>query len=74
MAGLAAEAVAGAEVIGGAIYGFGETDIDDAASGLHRRAAVGVRSVGRYHSVDPGKYCLTPYFALQVADRIAEDR
>jgi glycine/D-amino acid oxidase-like deaminating enzyme len=73
LAGLAADVIARAEVVGGAIYGLGETDIDDEASGLHRRAAVGVRSVGSYHSVDPGKYCLTPYFALRVADRIVEE-
>ena len=45
-------------------------DIDDPASELHRRYEIGVTSSGRYHSVDPGKLTMTPYFAGVCADRI----
>jgi glycine/D-amino acid oxidase-like deaminating enzyme len=57
-------------VQGGVIVAWGHTDIDDPASELHRRYEIGVTSSGRYHSVDPGKLTLTPYFAGVCADRI----
>ena len=55
---------------GGAIFAWGETDIDDPNSVLHQRFAVGVHSDGGYHTVDTGKYTLGPMFAQEVADRI----
>lgn len=55
---------------GGAIFAWGETDIDDPNSVLHQRFAVGVHSDGAYHTVDTGKYTLGPMFAQEVADRI----
>ena len=57
-------------VQGGVIVAWGSTDIDDPASELHRRYEIGVTSNGRYHSVDPGKLTMTPYFARVCADRI----
>lgn len=57
-------------VQGGVIVAWGRTDIDDPASELHRRYEIGVTSTGRYHSVDPGKLTMTPYFARVCADRI----
>jgi hypothetical protein len=57
-------------VLGGVIVAWGHTDIDDPASELHRRYEIGVTSSGRYHSVDPGKLTMTPYFAGVCADRI----
>ena len=57
-------------VAGGIILAAGETDIDDPASRLHARSAVGVRSADGYHSVDTGKYTLAPMYAIDVADRI----
>ena len=57
-------------VQGGVIVAWGQTDIDDPASELHRRYEIGVTSNGRYHSVDPGKLTMTPYFAGVCADRI----
>ena len=57
-------------VQGGVIVAWGHTDIDDPASELHRRYEIGVTSSGRYHSVDPGKLTMTPYFAGVCADRI----
>lgn len=66
-------ALAGAEVLkvdAGAIVADGETDVDDAASGLHSRVTSGVISHGAYHSVDPGKLTTAPLFALEVAERV----
>jgi hypothetical protein len=57
-------------VRGGVIVAWGHTDIDDPASELHQRHDIGVTSRGRYHSVDPGKLTMAPYFARVCADRI----
>jgi hypothetical protein len=57
-------------VKGGIIVAWGETDIDDPRSELHRRFEIGVTTSGRYHSVDPGKLTMVPYFAGVCADRI----
>jgi hypothetical protein len=55
---------------GGVIFAWGSTDIDDPASRLHSRSAVGVFSQGRYHSVDTGKLTMAPLFAMDAADRV----
>jgi glycine/D-amino acid oxidase-like deaminating enzyme len=60
-----------AVVKGGVIVAWGETDIYDPISELHRRHEIGVTSAGRYHSIDPGKLTMAPYFAERCADRIA---
>jgi glycine/D-amino acid oxidase-like deaminating enzyme len=60
-------------VKGGVIVAWGETDIYDPASELHRRFEIGVTSAGRFHSVDPGKLTMAPYFADVCARRILED-
>ena len=57
-------------VKGGTIVAWGETDIDDSASELHRRFEIGVTTTGRYHSVDTGKLTMAPYFAKLCAQRI----
>ena len=62
-----------AQVVGGAIFAYGETDIDDPGSGLHQRSEPRIQSWGGYYSIDPGKYCLAPLFAVQVAHRIAAE-
>jgi glycine/D-amino acid oxidase-like deaminating enzyme len=62
---------ADASVVGGNIFAWGATDTEDPASDLHQRHDIGITSVGNYHSVDPGKLSLTPYFAEICADRIA---
>lgn len=59
-----------ASVIGGVIFAIGSSDIDDPSSGLHHRDQIGIVSSGSYHSVDPGKLTLVPYFAEMCADRI----
>ena len=60
-------------VKGGVIVAWGQTDIYDPASELHRRFEIGVTSEGRFHSVDPGKLTMAPYFADVCAHRIAGD-
>lgn len=57
-------------VKGGAIVAWGKTDIYDPASELHRRFEIGVTSEGNFHSVDPGKLTMAPYFAEICAERI----
>jgi glycine/D-amino acid oxidase-like deaminating enzyme len=57
-------------VKGGVISAWGQTDIGDPTSELHRRYEIGVTSNGRFHSVDPGKLTMAPYFAEMCAQRI----
>ncbi len=61
-------------VRGGPIVAWGETDIDDPGSELHRRFEIGVTSVGHYHSIDPGKLTMAPFFAAECARRILPPR
>lgn len=63
-------ALAAARVGGGPIFALGAEDIDDPASQLHERHAIGVRSLGRYHSIDTGKLTTAPLFAKMVVERI----
>ena len=58
------------KVRGGVIFAWGSSDISDISSELHSRFDVGPFSKGGYHSIDTGKYCVAPLFALEVADRI----
>ena len=67
---IAANGDASREVKAGVIVAWGQTDINDPSSELHERHAVGPRTHGRYHSVDPGKLTMAPYFASLLADRI----
>ncbi len=55
---------------GGIILARGTTDIDDPASTLHQRSAIGPKACGAYVSVDTGKYCMAPLFAIQAADML----
>jgi hypothetical protein len=59
-----------AKVKGGVIVAWGKTDIYDPWSGLHNRYEIGVTSHGCYHSIDPGKLTMAPYFAEICAARI----
>jgi hypothetical protein len=58
------------DVKAGVIVAWGHTDIDDHASELHNRHAIGVHSYGNFHSIDPGKLTMAPYFAEICAGRI----
>lgn len=57
-----------ARVDGGVIFAWGSTDIDDPDSVLHQRSAIGPTRHGSYLSIDTGKYCMGPLFAMQSAD------
>jgi glycine/D-amino acid oxidase-like deaminating enzyme len=67
---LNAESLPEAGVKGGAITAWGKTDIYDPASELHRRYEIGVTSKGCFHSIDPGKLTMAPYFAEICAERV----
>ena len=71
--GLDGDGLQDVTVKGGVIVAWGETDIYDPASGLHQRFAIGVTSMGRYHSIDPGKLTMAPHFAEVCAARILAD-
>lgn len=70
---LSPETLIDARVKGGAIFAWGKTDIYDPQSELHQRYDIGVHSTEGYHSVDPGKLTMAPYFAEICATRIAGD-
>lgn len=70
IAALTPDAVESWEVTAGIIFAWGATDIDDPASGLHARHAIGPQSRGRYHTVDTGKLTMAPLFGKMVADHI----
>jgi glycine/D-amino acid oxidase-like deaminating enzyme len=70
LAELQPEALPDACVKGGVIVAWGDTDIYDPESELHRRYEIGVTSAGRFHSVDPGKLTMAPLFAEICAERI----
>lgn len=55
---------------GGIILATGRIDVDQAASPLHSRVAVGIRELDGYLSVNTGKYTLAPLFARQTAERV----
>jgi len=61
------------KVGGGVIFALGSTDIDDKHSHLHRRSEIGPVSHGSYVTVDTGKYCMAPMFALQAADLLVKE-
>jgi len=67
---LVPEELVDATVKGGVIVAWGDTDIYDSKSELHKRYEIGVTSSRRFHSVDPGKLTMAPYFAQLCADRI----
>ncbi|MDO6746264.1 NAD(P)/FAD-dependent oxidoreductase [Gilvimarinus sp. 1_MG-2023] len=59
-----------AQVGGGYILSWGESDIDDPGSELHKRFQIGFQSVDNWHSLDTGKYCSGPYFAKQLSEHL----
>jgi glycine/D-amino acid oxidase-like deaminating enzyme len=58
------------KVGGGVILARGSTDIDDPASFLHQRSAIGPAAHGSYVTIDTGKYGMAPTFAMTAADLI----
>lgn len=74
LAGLAPGDIESVDTRGGVIFAWGETGIEDRASELHTRHAIGVRSWGNYHSVNTGRFCTAPMFALETCDRMLGNR
>jgi len=72
IANLTPAAIESCEVKAGIIFAWGHTDIDDRASVLHERHAIGPQSRGRYHTVDTGKLTMAPLFGKMVADRVKQ--
>ncbi|MEO1168060.1 MAG: FAD-dependent oxidoreductase [Pseudomonadota bacterium] len=70
MRGVNSDMLARATVKGGIIYALGRLDIDHPESELHHRHAIGLMSLGRYHTVDTGKLTMAPWLARQCAERI----
>ena len=68
--GLEPESLPEAVVKGGVIVAWGATDIYDPRSELHKRYEIGLTSKGKFHSIDPGKLTMAPYFADQCAHRL----
>jgi hypothetical protein len=68
--GLDPTGLAEVSVKGGVIVAWGNTDIYDPGSELHRRYEIGVQSNKNFHSIDPGKLTMVPYFAEVCANRI----
>jgi len=60
------------ELGGGVILARGATDIDDPESTLHQRSVIGPVAYGSYVSIDTGKYCMAPLFAIEAADMITK--
>jgi len=55
----------------GIIVARGDSDVDRPDSGLHDRAAIGVRSAGCWWTIETGKLTTAPWFAAQAAQQIA---
>ena len=55
---------------GGVIFAWGNTGVDDEYSKLHDRYDVGVYSLRNYHTVNTGKYTLSPLMGMRTADRV----
>jgi hypothetical protein len=55
-----------AEVAAGIIFSWGETDIEDPTSELHKRHEIGVHAHDGYFSVDTGKLTCAPLFAQRL--------
>lgn len=58
------------DLAGGVIFSWGESDIDDPASELHRRDEIGVDSHDGYYTINTGKFTCAPLFAEDLVRRI----
>ncbi len=59
-------------VAGGVIFSWGETDIDDLDSELHRRNDIGPAWHDGYITVNTGKFTTAPLFAQRIVDMLAQ--
>lgn len=66
----------GSEIItvdAGAIFAYGQSDVDDPSSRLHHRNKIGVFRKGNYFSVDPGKLTTGPMYAVQAVNEALQE-
>jgi glycine/D-amino acid oxidase-like deaminating enzyme len=56
----------------GTIFSWGESDIDDPKSELHRRDEIGVAAHDGYFTINTGKYTTAPLFAEQLGSMITD--
>ena len=56
------------KVDAGAIFAYGESDVDQIKSELHDRSKIGVRRINNFFSVDPGKLTTAPLFAVEAVN------
>lgn len=64
------EALDSVRVEGGWVFAEGRGALSDPKSALHRRDRFGVTRLGRYLSVDTGKYSTAPWMASAIADQL----
>jgi hypothetical protein len=64
------ESAASIKVGGGWVFANGRGSLADPGATLHRRDAFGILRVGRYLSVDTGKFSTAPWLAQRVAHAI----
>jgi glycine/D-amino acid oxidase-like deaminating enzyme len=57
----------------GVIFAWGDTDISDRDSELHRRDDTGVLSVDGYHTVNTGKLTTAPVYAMDTAAAVLDE-
>lgn len=65
------DASAHTEVAGGWVYAQGRGKLSSPKASLHRRDSFGLHRLGRYLSIDTGKYSLAPWLARSLAHEIA---
>lgn len=58
------------DIAGGVIFSWGESDIDDPESELHRRHEIGVESHDGYFTVNTGKFTSAPLFAEELVRQL----
>jgi hypothetical protein len=67
------DAVDELRVEGGFVFALGRGAIGNPSSTLHRRDKFGIRRLGRYFSVDTGKYSTAPWLAKKLEREICGD-
>lgn len=69
-------ALNGAEITSckaGVIIGHGMQDVDSPHSGLHQRDGLGIRHLGRWTSINPGKLTTAPLYAEQFVQQLLQE-
>lgn len=62
------------DLAGGVIFSWGQSDIDDPDSELHRRHDIGVEAHDGYFTINTGKFTCAPLFAEQLVRQVQAAR